>query len=154
MTETSNCENAKSGTRAIPVLVIKGASNAIEHYKKAFGAEEKYRMNYPQSDKIVHACISIGSTDFFITEENVEMKAVSTPGQGFYIYVPNVDEVMKKAVAAGLKEVEPAKDMFWGDRTGSVTDPYGLKWSIATHVRDVSPQEIEEAMKKNMGKAA
>ena len=139
--------------QVIPVLIIKGADKAIEHYKKAFGAIETHRMLCPQTGVVAHAGITIGETELYISEENPKMGCLSSPNQTFYIYVPNTDKALETAKNAGLKETQPATDMFWGDRVGTVTDPYGLKWSLATHVRDVSPKEMEEAMKK-MEKAA
>jgi PhnB protein len=144
----------KSPVRAIPVLMLKNAGKAIDHYKKAFGAEQVYRMDFPGTDKVAHASIKIGETEFFISEENAERGCAASPGQSFYIYVPDADHAFETAKKAGLKEVQPVTDQFWGDRTGTLSDAYGLKWSVATHVRDVSPKELEEAMKKMCQKAA
>jgi PhnB protein len=141
-------------TRVIPALILKHADKAIEHYKKAFGAQETHRMLCPQTGVIAHAGIKIGETELFISEENKERGCLASPNQSFYIYVPNADDAMKTALKAGFKEVQAATDMFWGDRMGVVSDAYGLKWSLATHVRDVSPKEMEDAMKKMAGKAA
>ena len=149
----SACMNAGS-TRIIPALAIKGADKAIEHYKKAFGAIETHKMLCPQTGVIAHAGLKIGETEIFISEENPQMGCVSAQNLTFYLYVPDTDEAMKKAVKAGLKETKKAEDMFWGDRMGVVSDAYGIKWSIATHVRDVTPKEMEAAMKKMSGKAA
>ena len=149
----SACSNAGS-TRIIPALSIKGADKAIEHYKKAFGAIETHKMLCPQTGVIAHAGLKIGETEIFISEENPKMGCVAAQNLTFYLYVPDTDEAMKKAVKAGLKETQKADDMFWGDRMGVVTDPYGIKWSLATHVRDVSPKEMQDAMKKMASKAA
>jgi PhnB protein len=143
----------KSSVRAIPILILKNADKALDHYKKAFGAEETHRMLCPQTGVIAHAGIKIGETEFFVTEENAKMGCVATPGQSFYLYVPDADKAFDTAKKAGLKEVQAPADQFWGDRSGTLSDAYGLKWTVATHVRDVSPKEMEEAMKK-MAKAA
>ena len=145
---------SKSSVRAIPVLILKNADKAIDHYKKAFGAEETHLMLCPKTGVVAHAGLKIGETEFFITEENAKMGCVATPGQSFYLYVPDADKAFATAKKAGLKEVQPVTDQFWGDRTGTLSDAYGLKWSVATHVRDVSPKEMEEAMKKMAQKAA
>lgn len=153
-TEKSACANAAGKTRVIPSLILKGADKAIEHYKKAFGATENYRMLCPSRGVIAHAGIQIGESEIYIMEENAEAGFTCAENLSFYLSVPNVDDVMKTAIKAGLKEEQAAEDMFWGDRMGVVADPYGISWSIATHVRDVSPQEMEEAMKKMAAKAA
>ena len=137
--------------RAIPQIITKNADKAIEHYKKAFGAVEQYRMMCPITHVLAHASIKIGETEFFLAEERPEAGCMGATNQSFFMYVPDVDATLKQSVAAGLKQEKPAEDQFWGDRMGVVKDPYGIQWMIATHVRDVSPQEMEEAMKK-MGK--
>ena len=152
MTDKENCAHSNA-SRLIPTLAIKGADKAIEHYKKAFGAVETYPpMIDPNKKTVAHASLKIGESEIFLGEECAEAKAV--PGQSFYLYVPDVDAAIQKAVQAGLKQDKPAEDMFWGDRMGTVTDPYGIKWTLATYVRDVSPKEMEEAMKKMANKAA
>ncbi len=152
-TENSACENAGK-TRVIPTLVLKGADKALELYKKAFGATEQYRMMCPVSGVLAHASLKIGETELFVTEERPEMDVVAAKNLSFYIYVPNVDDFMKSAVKAGLKEDEAPQDMFWGDRMGTLTDSYGISWNVGTHMRDVSEQEMAEAMKKMASKAA
>ena len=150
----SQCSNMNRH-RVIPALAIKGADKAIEHYKKAFGAVETHKMLCPQTGVIAHAGLKIGETELFISEENPKMGCVAGQGLSFYIYVPNTDDAMKQATKAGLKEVQAAQDMFWGDRMGTVSDAYGIKWSLATHVRDVTEKEMHDAMKKMAsGKAA
>lgn len=157
MARNANKESACSTagiTCVIPTLTIKGADKAIEHYKKAFGAIEEHRLLCPVSGNVAHCGLKIGASAIFITEENRERGCIAGTNQTFYIYVPDADESMKKAIKAGLKETQKAEDMFWGDRMGTVTDPYGIKWSLVTHVRDVSPKEMEAAMKKMSNKAA
>ena len=137
-----------------PYLVIKGASQAIEYYKKAFGATEVVRMNGPDG-KVGHAELEIGDSRFMLADENPSM------GQGYtsaatigaspvslYLYCPDVDNVVQRAVAAGGKILKPVQDQFYGDRSGFIQDPFGHLWGIATHVEDVSPEEMKQRMKK------
>lgn len=157
MPKTSNKENACASAGqicVIPTLSIKGADKAIEQYKKAFGAIEEHMLRCPETGVVAHCGLKIGASTLFITEENKERGCIAATNQTFYLYVPDADEAMKKAIKAGLKETQKADNMFWGDRMGVVTDPYGIKWSLATHLRDVSPKEMETAMKKMSGKAA
>jgi PhnB protein len=148
----SQCANAGK-TRLVPQLTLKNCDKAIEHYKKAFGAVETHRMMCPVTGVVAHAGLKIGDVEIFLGEERPEMGCHAIKGQSFYLYVPNADEAMKKAVDAGLTEQKAAADQFWGDRMGTVTDPYGITWNLGTHVRDVTRKEMEEAMKK-MVKAA
>ncbi|TAL40039.1 MAG: VOC family protein [Alphaproteobacteria bacterium] len=157
MPKTSNKESACASAGqicVIPTLTIKGADKAIEQYKKAFGAAEEHMLRCPETGVVAHCGLKIGESMLFITEENKERGCIAATNQTFYLYVPDADEAMKKAIKAGLKETQKTENMFWGDRMGVVTDPYGIKWSLATHVRDVSPKEMETAMKKMSGKAA
>ena len=135
----------------IPTLVVDGAAKAIELYKKALGAKEEYRMNDPNSGKIVHACIQIGNSKLFLCDVNPNMGVPSPIPSKLYVYLPDVDASFKQAKQAGLSEVMPPQDMFWGDRMGAVKDPFGISWTLATHVREVSPKELEEGQKKFFG---
>jgi uncharacterized glyoxalase superfamily protein PhnB len=130
-----------------PIMVVKDAAKAIETYVKAFGAKEVYRMPCPKTGKIMHACFQMGTNKIFICDENLEMGSTATTS-GFYLYMDDVDAVFKQATQAGLQEKSSVQDMFWGDRTGCVKDSFGNTWTVATHIRDVSPQELEEAIKK------
>jgi PhnB protein len=136
-----------------PTLVLQDAAKAIELYTKAFGANEVYRMACPDTGKIMHACLQVGSSKVFLCDTHPEMCAQPT-SSSFYLYVDDVDATFGKAKQAGLKDVNAPQDMFWGDRTGSVKDSFGNSWTLATHVRDVSPQEMEEGRKKFSSKAA
>ena len=134
-----------------PYITISGASDAIAFYKKAFGAEEVMRMNSPDG-KVVHAEIRIGGSVIMLHDENPEWKALSPKtiggsGSSIMLYVPNVDAVMKAAEQAGATVTMPAADQFYGDRCGNITDPFGHKWAIATHIEDVAPDEIERRAK-------
>lgn len=135
-----------------PTLIVEGAAKAIELYKKAFGAQEIYRMEGTPG-KIMHACIQIGNSKLFIGDTDPQMAPTPTSSK-FYVYLPDVDATFKQAKQAGLSEVVAPQDMFWGDRMGAVKDSFGIQWSLATHVREVSPEEMEEAKKEFLSKAA
>jgi PhnB protein len=133
-----------------PYLIVKGAARALEFYKKAFNAQELYRMDAP-GGRIGHAEIQIGDSRIMLSDEFPEMGARSpetlggTP-IGLCIYVENVDALFKQAVAAGGKEERPVKDQFYGDRSGTLRDPFGHQWTVATHKEDVSPEEMARRM--------
>jgi PhnB protein len=134
-----------------PYLIIKGATEAIDFYKKAFGATELFRMPAP-GGKIGHAEIKIGDSPIMLADESPEMgyKSPQTLGGSpisIMIYVSDVDTVFKQAIAAGGKEQRPVKDQFYGDRSGTLEDPFGHVWHVATHKEDVSPEEMERRMK-------
>jgi len=137
-----------------PYLVIKGAAQAIEYYKKVFGATEVVRMNGPDG-KVGHAELQIGTSRLMLADENPKMgqgyTSAATIGSSpvsLYVYLPNVDDVMERAKAEGAKVLRPTETQFYGDRSGFIQDPFGHLWGIATHVEDVSPQELKERMKK------
>lgn len=129
-----------------PSIVVRGASEAIEFYKKAFGAKELNRMPGPDG-KLMHAEIRIGDSIVMLNDEYPQMGAVSPQGLGgrassLMIYTRDADALFKQALAAGAKVSMPLADMFWGDRYGRVVDPYGHDWQIATHIEDVTPKEM------------
>ena len=137
-----------------PYLVIKGAAQAIEYYKKVFGATELFRMNGPDG-KVGHAEIKIGDSHIMLADENPSMgeghaSATTVGGSpvSLYVYLPDVDNVVKRAAAEGAKILRPVQDQFYGDRNGFIRDPFGHLWGVATHVEDVSPKDLEERMKK------
>jgi PhnB protein len=137
---------------AAPYLVVDDANGAIAFYSKAFGAKELFRMPGP-GGKLMHAEILIGDSPIMLCDENPEQgarspKAFSGSPVSVFLYVPDVDALFKKAVAAGATTVVPVTDMFWGDRFAQLVDPYGHSWQIATHVEDVSPAEMEQRMAK------
>ena len=130
-----------------PYLYIKGAARAIEFYQQAFGATEVMRMTAPDG-RIGHAEIKIGDSHVMLADEHLEIGARSPQTIGgspvsFLVYVEDVDKVVEQAVAAGAKIVRPVADQFYGDRTGGVEDPFGHAWYIATHVEDVSGEEMQ-----------
>jgi PhnB protein len=134
---------------AIPHLTVRNAAKAIEYYKKAFGAKERMRMPTPDG-RIGHAELEIGDSVIFLADEAPNMGASKSPETlggctgGVMLYVEDVDTTFKKAVDAGGKAFMPVADMFWGDRFGSLVDPFGHVWSIATHKEDVAPAEMEK----------
>jgi PhnB protein len=130
-----------------PYLIISGATEAIEYYKKAFGATELMRIDAP-GGKIGHAEIKIGDSPIMLADEFPEMgyKSPGTLGGSpisIMIYVGDVDTVFEQAIAAGGKEQRPVKDQFYGDRSGTLEDPFGHVWHVATHKEDVSAEEME-----------
>ena len=135
---------------ATPYLIVKGAARAIEFYKKAFGATELMRLADP-SGKVGHAEIRIGNSPIMLADEFPEMGARSPEAFGgspvsIALYVEDVDERFRQAIAAGAKEVRPVQDQFYGDRSGTLTDPFGHTWTIATHKEDLSPEEISKRL--------
>jgi PhnB protein len=135
---------------ATPYLVVKGGTRALEFYKKAFGATELFRMPGPEG-KIGHAEIRIGDSPIMLADEHPDMGARSPESFGgtpvsILLYVDDVDGVVKQAVAAGAKITRPVEDKFYGDRSGTVTDPFGHSWHIATHKEDVSMEEMQRRM--------
>ncbi|MFY9224247.1 MAG: VOC family protein [Blastocatellia bacterium] len=132
-----------------PHIILKNASEAIEFYKKAFGAEEIFRMPTPDG-KIGHAELKIGDSMLMLCDEYPEMGCLSPQTIGntpvtLSLYVENADDAFNTAVAAGATVKMPLADQFWGDRYGQVTDPYGHCWSICTHIKDMTPEEIAQA---------
>lgn len=132
-----------------PYLIVNGGAAAIEFYKKAFGAKEVMRMPGPDG-KVGHAEIRIGDSVVMLADEHPEMGAKSPQTIGgtpvsILLYVEDVDAVVKQAVAAGAKIQRPIEDKFYGDRMGSVDDPFGHVWHIATHTKDVTPEEMKKA---------
>jgi PhnB protein len=135
---------------ATPYLICNGAAEAIEFYKKAFGAAEVMRMPTPNG-KVAHAEIKIGDSHIMLADENPQIGAYAPKHFGgspvsILIYVEQVDTVFQRAVSAGAKAVEQPTDKFYGDRTSSLTDPFGHSWYVHTHVKDVSPAEMAAAM--------
>jgi PhnB protein len=131
-------------------LVVRNAPKAIDFYKKAFGAEERFRMHGPDGKTIMHADLKLGDSVFMLTEESKEMKAQSPESIGgspvsMYVYVKDVDATFNKAVSEGATVLMPVKDQFYGDRSGYLRDPFGHLWSIATHKKDLSPDELRKA---------
>ncbi|HUM04169.1 MAG TPA: VOC family protein [Terriglobales bacterium] len=142
-----------------PYLIISGAAKAIEYYKKVFGATEIMRMPGPDG-KIGHAELRIGDSHIMLADENPSMgqghaSATTVGGSpiSLYLYIENVDDVVKRAVTEGATILKPVQDQFYGDRSGFIRDPFGHLWGVATHVEDVSADEMERRMKKLMSAA-
>ena len=139
-------------TAVTPYLTVKGAAQAIEFYKKAFGAEEV--MRFPALDgKIMHAEIRIGGAVIMLHDEAPQWNALSPQTVGdtsssIMLYVSDADAVIKRAADAGATVTMPAADQFYGDRCGNIKDPFGHKWSIATHIEDVAPEALKQRMAK------
>ena len=136
--------------RVTPYLVVEGAAAAIDFYTKVFGAKERMRMPAP-GGKIGHAEIEIGNSMVMLADANPQMghKSPKTLGGSpisLLVYVENADDTVKRAVAAGGKVVRPVENQFYGDRMGGIEDPYGHQWYVATHVEDVSPEEMKRRM--------
>ena len=129
-----------------PYLIVDDAAKAIDFYKKAFGAEEKYRL--PMGDRIGHAEIKIGDSFVMLADEFPDMGHLSPKSRGgptssIVLYVDDVDTAFPKALQAGATQDRAIEDQFWGDRMGSLTDPFGHKWSLATHTEDVPESELD-----------
>ena len=132
-----------------PYLTLDDAAAAIDFYVRAFGATEVMRM--PMGDKIAHAEIRIGDSHVMMSDEWPDMGKLSPKSRGgatagLMIYLPDVDAAYQRALDAGAEAERPVEDQFWGDRSGSVRDPFGVSWMLATHVEDVSPEEMGRRM--------
>jgi PhnB protein len=155
----ANVKRIPEGYHTItPYLIVRGASRAIEFYKQAFGAREIYRMEGPNGT-VMHAEMQIGDSRFMLGDEQPSMGySAPQPGTkvpvGLYIYVEDVDALAARAISAGITVDRPVADQFYGDRTGAFTDPFGHSWSLATHVEDVSADEIRRRMEQAMKKSA
>jgi PhnB protein len=136
-----------------PYISIKGAARALDFYKRAFGAEELYRMEMPDG-RIGHAELQIGDSRLMLADEIPEMPDIVARSPetlqgttfGLNIYLADVDTQFARAVAAGAKVKRPLQNQFYGDRSGTVEDPFGHVWTLATHVEDVSPEELKRRM--------
>ena len=129
-----------------PYLTCAGAGEAIEFYRKAFGASEVMRLERP-GGKIMHACLAIYGLHIFLSDEfpdfgNLSPKSLNGTSVSIHIFVDDADAAIAKAASAGAHVIMPAADMFWGDRFGMVADPFGHKWSLARHLRDMTAEEI------------
>jgi len=154
---TSKVKPIPEGYHSVtPYLIIKNAADAIEFYKKAFGATELFRIDQPDG-KIGHAEIKIGDSPIMLSDEFPTMGHRSPQSLGgspvsIMLYVEDVDAVVNRATTAGAKLDRPVEDKFYGDRAGSLTDPFGHIWHIGTHKEDVSPEEMEKRAAAAAGK--
>jgi PhnB protein len=149
-----NVKAIPSGYSSVtPYLIVEGATEAIEFYKQVFGATERMRLPTP-GGKIAHAEIQIGDSVVMLADQPTgpisgrlkSPNAVDGTAVSIHLYIEDVDSVMDKAIKAGAKEVRPVANQFYGDRSGIFTDPFGHVWNVATHVEDVSPEEMEKRM--------
>ncbi len=138
------------GYRSVNViLTVDDAAKAIDFYKKAFGAEEKFRM--PMGDRIGHAEIQIGDSHVMLSDEWPDMNLLGPNKRGgatasLMIYLEDVDQAFARALSVGAKEERAPADQFWGDRMGTLVDPFGHRWTLATHIEDVAPAEMQRRM--------
>ena len=146
----------------IPHLVCAGGCKAIEFYKKAFAAEELHTMPAPDGNKVMHAAMRFGKSTVFLADDfpeycgGKEQSPLALKGTPvtFHQYVEDTDAAIKRAVDAGATVMMPASDMFWGDRYGIVTDPFGHNWAFATHIKDLTPEEMNAGMMETMSQGA
>jgi len=135
-----------------PYLIVNGAAGALAFYGKAFGATERFRHSGPDG-RIGHAEITIGDSVIMLADEHPEIGARGPKAYGgsavmLHVYVEDVDAIARQAIAAGAKVVRPVQDQFYGDRSGSFEDPFGHVWHVATHIEDVSAEELSERAKR------
>ena len=136
-----------------PMFMFKDCRRAIDFYKAAFGAVERYVMPGPDGNGVMHAEVMVGDSIVMMGDESLMQGCRSAESMGgspisFYLYVENVDSAFRRAVEAGAKVEMEVQEMFWGDRAGSVNDPFGYNWMLATHTRDLSPEEIAAGAKE------
>jgi PhnB protein len=133
-----------------PYLIVSGAAKALDYYKKAFGAQELMRFDGPNGT-IMHAEMQIGDARVMLADESPEMghkspQSLGGSGTGLMLYVDQVDKTFERAIAGGATVMKPVENQFYGDRSGSLTDPFGHVWTIATHVEDVAEDEMQRRM--------
>jgi PhnB protein len=140
-----------------PMLVVKDGLKAIEYYKKVFGAIDKGTMMMPDNKSVAHATLEIGNSKIMLSDEFPEMKSLSPESVGgtpvsLYLYVEDVDKTFNLAISEGATSLDPVVDQFWGDRHGAIKDPFGHIWSIATHVKDLTREEMKKAAEEAFSK--
>jgi PhnB protein len=155
----SDVKSIPDGYRNVtPYLFVRAAASAIDFYSTVFGAIEIVRMAGADG-RIMHAELKIGDSIVMLADENprngvMSPQTIGGYSVGLHLYVENVDAVIQKAVENGARPLHPVKDQFYGDRSGSLLDPFGHMWSVATHIEDVSPEEMKKRMTAAMGQAA
>ncbi|WP_157215817.1 VOC family protein [Flavisphingomonas formosensis] len=148
-------QNSPGGYHSVtPYLTVDDAAAALDFYASAFGAIEKFRM--PMGDRIGHAEMLIGNSHIMLSDEFPERDVLGPKSRGgataaLMVYVPDVDSAFDRAVAAGGKAMMPVADQFYGDRSGTLIDPFGHKWTLATHVEDVSEEEMQRRLDEMTG---
>lgn len=154
----ANVKPIPDGYHAVtPYLAIAGAAKAIEFYKQAFGAKERFRMPSPDGAGVGHAELQIGDSVLMLADEFPAMDFHGPrKGEGtsvmLHLYVSDVDATQARAIRAGARELRPVKDQFYGDRSGTIEDPFGHLWSIATHKEDLTPDQIARRAAEEFGK--
>lgn len=133
-------------------LVVEGAADAMDFYKRAFGAQDLGRMQMPDGRRLMHGAMKIGNSMLMLVDAFEEYGGKGPKGLGgspvtLHLYVPDADKAFQRAVDAGCSVAMPIADMFWGDRYGKVKDPFGHEWSVATHKRDMTPAQMDAGMK-------
>ena len=141
-----------------PYLIVNGAADAIEFYKRAFGATELMRFPAPDG-KVAHAELQIGNSRVMLADEHPDRgyrspQSYGGSGTGIMLYLEDVDRVFSRAIEAGATAKQPVKNEFYGDRSGTLVDPFGHSWSFATHIEDVSPEEMQRRMSAMSASAA
>jgi uncharacterized glyoxalase superfamily protein PhnB len=141
-----------------PSLTVRDGAKALDFYTKAFGAQERMRIPGPDG-RLMHAEMQVGNSIIMLADEMPEMgckapAAVGAVSSSLYVYVPDVDSAFERAVQAGAKALMPPADMFWGDRFGTVEDPSGHRWGLATHKKDPTPAEMEKGQKDMLASMA
>jgi PhnB protein len=146
---TSKVKAVPDGFHTVtPHLMVRDANRALDFYKKAFGAEVLHVMPGP-GGKVMHAAVKIGDSIVMLADEFPEHGSkAGASGDALHIYIDNVDAAFQRVVSAGASVKMPVMDMFWGDRYGQVVDPFGHTWSLATHTRDMSPEEMQKEQEK------
>jgi len=142
----------KGYTSVTPYLILNDAAKAIKFYQKVLGAKERMRMEF--NGRVAHAELKVGDSIIMLADESPEKGAMSAKngaGVGIHLYVKNVDEVFKKAVSAGAKAIREIENMFYGDRSCAVEDPFGHQWFISTHIEDVTPAKMRKRAKELFG---
>ncbi|MEM9999192.1 MAG: VOC family protein [Bacteroidota bacterium] len=150
---STSVQPVPEGTSVVaPQLTVNGAEQALAFYAEVFGATELTRLPSPDG-RLMHAVFDIGGTQLYISDDFPEYGSEAAPDParttasvGLHVYVEDVDATFAKALKLGARELMPVEDQFWGDRFGKLIDPFGHVWAVATHVRDVSPEEMQEAM--------
>jgi PhnB protein len=155
----TSVKSIPDGYRTVtPYMYIRGAAQAIDFYKRAFGADELFRMPGPDGT-LMHAEIKIGDSIVMLADENPSMgiqspQSLNGTSSSFLLYLEDVDAAFQRAIDAGATVMRPLENQFYGDRSGMVTDPFGHHWSLATHVEDVSPEEMDKRMSEMAAKMA
>jgi len=155
---TTKTRPVPDGFHAVtPCLTLKDSKKAIEFYTKALGAEVMDVFPAPDGRNTMHATIRIGDSILMMGDEMPNSgcrsaESLGTTPVSLYVYVPDADAIFRQAIAAGAVETMPVADMFWGDRCGMLKDPFGYSWTIATHTRDLTPEEIQEGAQAFFGK--